>query len=132
MSLSYFNYQHDTTFGGRRKPFSDSAEFSLTHCHVCWLYGRHQLLAPHSSSVWGSVQPGTQPVFFFFFFYQFRGIICLHEGNDMSLVLLPVLSIGFTCGQVISSFPICQNSGKPRNLWIELPLLCKAPAPDER
>lgn len=72
------------------------------------------------------------PFFFFFFFYQFRGIICLHEGNDMSLVLLPVLSIGFTCGQVISSFPVCQNSGKPRNLWIELPLLCKAPAPDER
>lgn len=63
-------------------------------------------------------------------FHCFRSIIFLHRSNDISVVVLTVFSRGESNLPDMSSFPICQNSGKPRSLWVEISLLCKAPAPD--
>lgn len=109
-------------FGGRRKRFSDSAEFSLTHCLVQqwfatpWLVGYMGgigsclLILLQFRAQWSQVH---NP------FHSFRSLICLHRCIDMAEVLLPVFFTSESNLLLVSSFPICQNSGKLRSIWVE-------------
>ena len=109
-------------FGGRRKQFSDSAEFSLTHRLVQqwfatpWLVG---YVGGIGSCLLVLLQFRVQWSQAHIPFHCFRSLICLHQCIDMAVVLLPVFFTSESNLPLVSSFPICQNSGKPRGLWLE-------------
>lgn len=102
------------------QPDSLAHSAGICHSQAGWLHGRQQLLTCPSFSGGGSAEPGTPPLSLL---QECRSVICLHWGNDIPGVILAVLSRGKFNYQA-------SDAGNPGSFWVEISLLCKAPAPD--